>query len=98
MKKIDTQTYEIGFSYDCEEDGETVDYAMETFKDLTNENVKELEKDETGEEWMRLVSYLVNEEETTNIQQEEISNLTWEYSRKIDRRTQEYKEIAWRVT
>jgi hypothetical protein len=24
MKKIDTQTYEIGFSYDYEEDGEKV--------------------------------------------------------------------------
>ena len=94
MKKIDTQTYKIGFSWNFEEDGETCAYTMETLTDLTTDHAKELENDKTGEEWMRLVSYLVNEEGIPDIQQEEISNLTWEYSRKIDRRTKEYKEIV----
>ena len=82
MKKIDTQTYEIGFSYDYEEDGETCEYTTETLTDLTTDYVKELDKDKTGEEWKQLLSYLVNEEGIPDIPHEEISNLTWEYTNK----------------
>jgi hypothetical protein len=94
MQKSDTQTYEIGFSYNVEIDGEPCDYSGEIVTDFTTEHVKGCEKDKTGEEWEQTLSYFVCEEGNRFIPHEEISNLTWEYSRKIDRRTQEYRSVA----
>jgi hypothetical protein len=87
---LKTQTYEIGYSYDVEIDGELCDCTGDIVTDLSNECVKSCENNEG--EWEQILFYLINEEGDPNIPYEEISNLTWEYSRKIDRRTQEYKE------
>ena len=84
--------YEIGFSYNTEIDGELCDCTGEIITYLSNEGVRSCENDER--EWEQILSYLVCEEGDPNIPYEEISNLTWEYSRKIDRRTKEYRSAA----
>jgi hypothetical protein len=85
-------TYEIGFSYNTEIDGELCDCTGEIITYLSNEGKKSCENDER--EWEQHLFYLINEEGDPNIPYEEISNLTWEYSRKIDRRTKEYRSAA----
>ena len=93
MSKLSTlkyHPYEIGFSYEYEVDGEPCEDTGEIICDFTDAQVK-LGEDSRGE-WDNILTYLISEYGDECIPHEEISNLTWEYARKIDKRTKEGRD------
>ena len=100
MKKTDTHV--IGFSYQREEDGELCDFTGEITTTLMDEVVssceKEVEESPTGmshHEWDATTCRVLCEKGTHNSYDvDDMENITWEYTRKIDGRTQEYRSVA----
>ena len=92
--------YEIGFSYQREEDGEVCDFTGEITTTLMDEVVssceKDLEESPTGmshHEWDATTYWVLCEKGTRNSYDvDDMENITWEYTSKIDKRTKEYKD------
>jgi hypothetical protein len=92
--------YEIGFSYQREVDGELCDFTGEITTTLMDEVVssceKEVEESPTGmshHEWDSYTAFVITEHGSSNgYNYDDMENITWENSRKIDGRTQEYRE------
>jgi hypothetical protein len=96
--------YEIGFSYQREEDGELCDFTGEITTTLMDEVVKECDAEledtydryligNTQHQWDATTYWVLCEKGTQNSYDvDDMENIIWEYTSKIDKRTKQYKE------
>ena len=99
-----THNYIIGFSYQREEDGELCDFISSVPSSILDWQISEIEKnikevDNKGlrdcnideEEW---APYLHISIDDYGIDTSGWENITWEYTNKIDKRSEEYRSVA----
>jgi hypothetical protein len=100
-----TYNYIIGFSYQREEDGEPCDFISSVPSRILDWQVREVEKYIKENEYFRGTRDFSIDEDlwepylNTSIAHYGIDtsgweNITWEYTSKIDKRTNEYRSVA----
>ena len=102
-----TDTHIIGFSYQREEDGELSDFTGEIFTYLEKDWVKTCDEEVNTNkpfsnygsqwEWDATIDRVIqhrNEDDYYFGIYEEMENITWEYTNKIDKRSEEYRSVV----